>query len=113
MMLAASAFATTKGDLQLATTVNVNGTQLPPGEYKVKWEGTGPNVEASIMQGKTVVATVPAKLVEMQKVSNLNAAVVHKGDDGSLTLNQIRFSGKKYALEVTDQSVARTTDSGK
>ena len=43
--------------------VNAAGTQLAPGEYKLTWDGTGPNVTVSFIQGKKTIASAPAKLV--------------------------------------------------
>jgi len=114
VMLAASAFAASKGTLQLTSPTVVAGKQLRAGAYTVKWEGSGTAVEANIMQGKTVVAKVQAHVVDLERASNSDAAVVTKGSDGSATLNQIRFSGKKFALEVGEQTAANTgDDSGK
>ena len=31
--------------------VTINGTQVPAGDYRVHWQGTGPAVEASILHG--------------------------------------------------------------
>ena len=114
LLLAASALAATKGSLQLTEAVSVSGKKLSAGEYTVKWEGAGPAVEANIMKGKTVVATVPARLVDLQRASNSDAAVVSKADDGDAKLTQIRFSGKKYALELGQQVATGPSDnSGK
>ena len=33
----------------------------------MKWDGAGPNVELNIMQGKNVVATVPARMVDLEQ----------------------------------------------
>ena len=66
LLLASSAFAATKAELNLRNPTTVNGTKLKPGDYKLQWDGSGPNVEVSIMQGKTVVAKVPAKVVDLQ-----------------------------------------------
>ena len=33
-------------------TVIVNGSQIPPGSYRVQWEGTGSSVKVSIIRGK-------------------------------------------------------------
>ena len=66
LLLASSAFAATKAELVLQSPTSVNGTKLKAGEYKLQWDGTGPNVEVSIMQGKTVVAKVPAKVVDLK-----------------------------------------------
>jgi len=103
LVLATSAFAANKGSLVVSSPVSVAGKQLSPGEYSVKWEGTGPSVDVNIMQGKNVVATVPARVVDLDRTPTSNSAVVKSNDDGSRALSQIRFSGKKQALEIGDQ----------
>jgi hypothetical protein len=100
LLLATSAFAANKGSLRVDEAVNVNGKQLTPGDYKVSWEGNGPSVELHILQGKNVVATVPAKMVDLPRAASDDGAVVSTNGDGSRTLSQIRFSGKKYALAI-------------
>ncbi|MBZ5720572.1 MAG: hypothetical protein LAO03_09350 [Acidobacteriia bacterium] len=100
LLLATSAFAANKGSLKVDEPVNVNGKQLTAGDYKVSWEGNGPSVELHIMQGKNVVATVPAKMVDLPRAASDDGAVVNTNGDGSRTLSQIRFSGKKYALAI-------------
>jgi hypothetical protein len=50
-------------NLQLNEPVKVAGSQLAPGQYKVTWEGSGPEVTVTFAEGKTIVATAPAKLV--------------------------------------------------
>jgi len=104
LLLASSAFAATKASLQLANAVTVNGTKLKPGDYKVQWEGSGPNVELSIMQGKNVLAKVPAHVIELQTPSAHDAAVTRKNDSGPNSLAGLRFQGKKFALELGEAS---------
>jgi hypothetical protein len=113
VLLASSAFAATKGSLQISNPVTVNGTKLAAGEYKVEWEGNGPNVELSIKQGKNVLAKVPARLVDLSSASNNNAAVTHKNEDGSSSLTGLRFEGKKIALEVGPSSDSMQAGSSK
>ncbi len=100
VLLATGAFAASKGSLQVSAPVSVAGKQLAAGNYEVKWEGSGPNVELSILKGKNVVATVPAHLVDLNHSSDQDAAVVRTNGDGARELAQIRFSGKKTALEI-------------
>ena len=100
LLLASSAFAASKADMTLLNPATVNGTQLKAGDYKLQWDGTGPNVELTILQGKKVLAKVPAKLVDLQAPAQNNAAVLKKGDNGTSTLAGARFAGKKYALEL-------------
>ena len=114
LLLATSAFAANKGSLQVSDTVTVSGKQLARGEYTVKWEGNGPNVELNILQGKKVVATTPARLIDLNRSADGDSAVVRKNDDGSRTLAEIRFTGKKYALALGNESAkAEAGDSTK
>jgi hypothetical protein len=113
LLLASSASAATKASLQLNNPVLVNGTTLKPGEYKVQWEGSGPNVELSIMQGKNVLAKVPAHVVDLQTPSPNDAAVTRKNDSGPNTLAGVRFQGKKFAIELGEASDGMQAGSSK
>ena len=104
VLLASSAFAATKASVTLQNPTTINGAKLKPGDYKLQWDGTGPNVEVSIMQGKTVLAKVPAKVVDLSSPASNSAAVVKHNDDGTTTLAGARFEGKKFALEMGDAS---------
>ena len=99
LLLTSSAFAASKANFTLNSDTSVNGTKLKAGEYKLEWDGSGPNVEVSILKGRKVVAKVPAKLVDLEKASNNDAAVL-KQNGGDSTLAGVRFQGKKYALEL-------------
>jgi hypothetical protein len=104
LLLASSAFAATKASLTLQSPATINGTQLKPGDYKLEWDGSGPTVEVSILKGKTVVAKVQAKVVDLNTVAQNSAAVVQRNADGSNTLTGARFEGKKIALELGESS---------
>src|SRR5689334_14110740 len=54
---------THKGGLSIGSAVQVGGTQLQAGDYALKWDGAGPNVQVSIIRSGKVVATVPARVV--------------------------------------------------
>ena len=113
VLLASSAFAANKGNLQLNHPVTVNGTQVKAGDYKVQWDGSGPNVEVSILQGKNVVAKVPAHIVDLSAASQNDAAVTRKSDDGNSALAGVRFQGKKFALEIGESSDGMQAGSSK
>ncbi|MGA8493173.1 MAG: hypothetical protein WB711_22310 [Terriglobales bacterium] len=107
LLLATSAFAATnKGSMQLQDPVTVSGKQLRAGDYSVKWDGNGPNVELSILKGNKVVATTSARLIDLNEKSNRDAAVVQNNSDGSKSLAEIHFSGKKYALAIGSESAS-------
>ena len=111
LLLATTAFAASKGSLQVSEPVTVSGKSLAAGEYTVKWEGNGPNVELNILQGKKVVATIPARLIDLNRSAPGNTSVVKRNGDGSKTLSEIRFAGKKYALALGDESAKAEADS--
>jgi hypothetical protein len=104
LLLASSAFAATKADLHLNNPTSINGTKLKPGDYKLVWDGAGPDVQVSIMQGKNVIAKAPAKVVDLSMPAQNNAAVVKRNDDGTTALAGARFEGKKFAIELGDGS---------
>ncbi|HEY1262419.1 MAG TPA: hypothetical protein VGF06_02785 [Terriglobales bacterium] len=106
LLLTTTAFAANKGSLQISDPTSVAGKQLAAGDYTVQWEGSGPSVEVSILKGKKVVATVPARVTSLDQASSYNSAVVTKSSDGGRTLSQIRFSGKKFALQIGDEGSA-------
>jgi hypothetical protein len=113
LLLASSAFAATKASLQISHPVTVNGTQLKPGDYKVEWDGSGPNVEVSILQGKNVIAKTPAHVVELSTAPDNSAAVTRTNSDGCSSLAGARFGGKKIALEFGEASDGMQAGSSK
>jgi len=99
VLLASSAFASNKGSLEVGEPFEVSGQQLAPGEYQLRWDGTGSNVEVSFMQGRKEVAKASAKVVELEKASDYDSAVVDHSN-GKASVSEVRFAGKKYALAI-------------
>jgi hypothetical protein len=112
VLLASSAFASNKGSLQVREAVEVNGQQLAAGSYQVRWDGTGANVEVSFMQGKKEIAKTSAKVIDLQAVSQYDAAVVDHAS-GKATISEVRFAGKKFALAIGSTDKAEMTNSSK
>ena len=107
LLLATSALAATnQGSVQLQDPVMVSGKQLRAGDYSVKWDGNGPNVELSILKGNKVVLTTQARLIDLNEKSNRDAVVVQNNGDGSRSLAEIHFGGKKYALAIGSDSAS-------
>ena len=89
-----------KSNFEISAAAQLNGTELPAGEYTARWEGPGPTVQVSIMQGKKVVATVPAQVVALDRpASNTQAEI-----NGDRELTSLQFSGKKFSLELGTES---------
>ena len=112
LLLASSAFAANKGNMQVGHNVTINGTTLKPGDYKVQWDGSGSNVEVTILLNNKIVTKASAHLVDLSSPASSNAAVTQTGSDGSSTLAGIRFEGKKYALQFGDSGSSDNMQSG-
>jgi hypothetical protein len=115
LLLATSAFAANKpnkGSLDVSEPVTVSGQQLKPGEYKLKWEETGSDVQVMIWSQGALVATVPAHVADLSKAEPSNGYESHRNDDGSRTVTQVSFAGKKYALSFENASAESGSAAG-
>jgi len=112
VMVATSAFAgsSNKGSLHLSDAAQINGQAVPAGDYQLRWEGTGENVEVSVMQGKKVVTKTSAKVIEVKDTFNRDATVVDRGA-ATPTVTEVRFAGKKYALILSGAEKAAMGES--
>ena len=99
VLLASSAFAANKGSFQVREKVEVNGQQLSPGEYQLRWDGTGSTVELRFMQGKKEVVKTTAKVVALNQASDHDSAVIDRAS-GKAAVSEVRFAGKKFALAI-------------
>ena len=105
-MFAVGAFAQDKSTLNVVEKVNIQGTELKPGKYEVKWDGSGPNVQISISQGKNTLGTFPATVVAREG-SNAGGGYEAKTDtNGSKSIIAIYPSGKKIQLEIGQTQAA-------
>jgi hypothetical protein len=78
------------------TAVKVGSTQLPAGDYKVTWAGSGPNVQITIAKQGTPAVTVPARIVDQNHDSD---AVVTNTAGGQNVLEAIELSHVTLVME--------------
>lgn len=97
LLLSFAAFARTKdsGSFNLTSPAKIGTTQLAPGDYQVRWNGTGNNVQMNVLQHDKSVATMQAKLVQSSKPSLYNSVQTDTKTD---QIQRIDFSGQKDAL---------------
>lgn len=100
MLFATTAVAAEKGSMKLFDPTLVNGVQLSPGDYALQWEGTGNNVQVQILQGKKVVATTAAALVQLKAPASRNMTSARRAENNAKTLTEVEFRGKSYALAI-------------
>ena len=113
LLLSSAAVAgdSNKGSLQLYETVTVEGKSLNPGHYTITWDGSGPNVQVTVLQGKQAVATFPAHLSE-QATRNTEDAYGSAADtNGSRTLTAIYPNGKRFSLEIEQAAASQSSTS--
>ena len=113
VLRATSAFASNKGSLTVPESVEINGQRLAPGDYQVRWDGNGPSVEVTFLQGRKEVAKTTAKLVALEKPYYYDSAVLDHAS-GKATISEVRFAGKKYELAIGGSEKAEMSEmSGK
>ncbi len=98
------AFARDKNQrsVDIPDAVQVAGSQLEPGHYKLEIEGPGPNVQVSFMQNGKTVATVPGTLKTNDAQASEDAIVMNSTNK---TLNEIHFGRDKEALVFQQSSM--------
>lgn len=98
VVTATSAFAGgSKGTLHLSEAAQINGQTVPAGTYQLRWEGTGSNVELSVLQGKQVVTKAQARVVESKQAYAYDSTLVDRTGSAA-QVKEVRFGGKKFAL---------------
>jgi hypothetical protein len=92
-----SVFARDKNQhsVDIPSTLQVGDTQLKPGNYKVKWEGSGPDVQVTFLRDGKTVATVPATLKTNDDQVTQDDIVTQSDNK---TLGEIDFHRDKEAL---------------
>jgi hypothetical protein len=113
LLLASSSFAATKANLILVNPTKVNGTMLKAGKYVMEWDGSGPNVEVSVMQGKAIVAKLQARLLAIKAPPDQGAAVTTNDADGTAVLTGVQFAGKRFTLDLSESNNSGPSASAK
>lgn len=95
-----SAYAASKNahSVEISGVVQVGGTRLKPGTYKVEWQGTGPAVKVSFQQNGKTVVTVPGTLKTNDDQVTQDAIVTEATGAGTSTLEEIDFRHLRQAL---------------
>src|SRR5260221_2471862 len=113
LLLSSAALAgdSNKASIQLYEKVNVEGKALNPGKYTISWDGSGPNVQVTVSQGKQTVATFAAHVTE-QTTRNTEDAYGSSADtNGSRTLTAIHPNGKRFSLELQPAAASQPSTS--
>ena len=104
MAVALTAFAADASkSVHFDSAVKVGSTELPAGDYKVTWSGSGDNAQVTFKQGKNVATTTTAQVLEVRHTNN---AVATRNENGSQVHTQIQFQDKTLVLHDAPSQVA-------
>jgi uncharacterized protein YfaP (DUF2135 family) len=84
--------------VELSDPVQVGGTQLKPGSYKVEWQGNGPDIQVNFVRDGKTVATVPGTLKANDANVTQDAIVTNSTSANTTTLEEIDFGRSKEAV---------------
>jgi hypothetical protein len=95
-LLAVPALAANKPQtVNIPAAVQVGTTQLPAGDYKVTWTGSGSSAQVTLAKKGVAPVTVPAKVVEQK---NVHKGVSTSTQDGKQVLQTILLSNVNLVL---------------
>jgi hypothetical protein len=105
LMSAVGALARDKSQhsVEISASVQVGGTQLKPGKYKLEWQGTGPEVQVNFVRDGKTIATAPGTLKTNDPHVTQDDIVTETTSANTTTLTEIDFSHNKESL-VFEQS---------
>jgi hypothetical protein len=84
--------------VEIPDSVQVAGTQLNPGNYKVEWQGAGPEIQVNFMRDGKTVATVPGTLKTNDPRVTQDDIVTGTNNTNTKTLTEIDFGRNKESL---------------
>lgn len=95
-----SALARNKNEhsVSIPDAVQVGSTHLQAGTYKVKWDGSGPQVQVSFMQNGKTVATAPGTLKTNDTAVVQDDVIVEPANGSNKNLQEIDFGHQQEAL---------------
>ena len=103
LSLPATAGSKQSGKVSFSSNVSVGGTQLHPGDYVVRWDGLGPDVQVRFIHEGEEVVSVPGTLQTKESYYEV-AATTHPGENGTRVLAEIAFYDVTILLPHSDMS---------
>lgn len=87
-----------KKNVDIADQVVLAGKTLAPGQYKVEWQGNGPNVKVNFLKSGKTVLTAPAKIAQLKTKAPYDAVVENIRKNGTKTISEIEWNNQREAL---------------
>ncbi len=93
-----------KKNVQVADQVVLAGKTLAPGQYKVEWQGNGPNVKVNFLKSGKTVLTAPARVAQLKTKAPYDAVVENTRKNGTKTITEIQWNNQREALMFGTQA---------
>lgn len=106
MTISIGAYAanTESKSITLFQSVEVNGTTLKPGTYKVTFDSAAPSTQVTFLQGKKEIATAQAEVKSLpQKQSDTQIKMNTVGT--TPRLDEIDFRGTTTAIKFSETAI--------
>ncbi len=88
--------------VRLSEKTTWNGKPLPSGDYKVTWEGEGPDVKVTLRYDDKVVAEGNGRLEDAGEKAPSDGALTRGDETGGRVLVKILLGGKTTVLVLTN-----------
>ena len=97
-MLSLSAFAKSKTEsITLYNDATLSGTNLPAGQYVVKYDVDGNNAQVKFLKGNKEVASANGQVKNLTKKAG-STQVVLNTEGNARSISEIDFGGKETAI---------------
>lgn len=98
LMLSLSAFAKPKSEtITLFHDATLGGTNLPAGQYVVKYDVNGNNAQVKFLRGSKEVASASGQVKTLTQKAASNQVVLNT-DGNARSISEIDFGGKDTAI---------------
>lgn len=84
----------------------LNGSQLPAGEYKVVYDTSGSTAQVKFMKGKKEVASATGQVKQLDKKPEYNQVKLQGGDSGSPSISELDFHGSQTGITFDSSASA-------
>jgi len=102
-----SAFAGSKAEsFTLYHDSQLNGSQLPAGEYKIVYDTSGSAVQVKFMKGKKEMASATGQMKQLDKKPEYNQIVLEGGTNGSPSISELDFHGSRTGITFEPSATA-------
>jgi len=101
-MLTGAAFAgTVSKTVTFENPVQVNGTTLQPGDYKVTYDDHAGSTQVTFKKGKKDIASAPAQVKDLGSKTH-TTTVVYNTVGNAQAVQEIHFGGSTQALVLAE-----------